>query len=200
MQDPRERNKIFNKTSVATYLTDYAQALCAALGQISQASLESAKDLLVQTGQAHRTVFVAGNGGSAAIADHLCCDCTKGTFHKGRFSLKTVSLVANTPLLTAIANDFGYSKSFSTQLEMLATAGDLLILISSSGNSDNIKEALLQAKNMSIKVIGLTGFSGGALKDGADVSLHIPFDNYGIVEDGHQALVHVLAQFINSKI
>jgi D-sedoheptulose 7-phosphate isomerase len=141
-------------------------------------------------------VFVAGNGGSAAISEHLSCDWQKGVHLEHMNGLKVQCLTSNTALLTAIANDYGYDQAFSYQLEFAdVTKEDLVLLISSSGNSDNIIKAALFAKNKGCKVIGLTGFTGGKLKDLADVSLHIPFSNYGLVEDGHQVLMHVLAQY-----
>jgi phosphoheptose isomerase len=105
-------------------------------------------------------------------------------------------LTSNTALLTAIANDFNYSQTFSFQLELAnLTADDVVLLISSSGNSENVIQAAEFAKAKGVKVIGLTGFSGGKLKTTADISLHIDCDNYGVVEDCHQSIMHVLAQF-----
>jgi phosphoheptose isomerase len=139
-------------------------------------------------------VFVAGNGGSAAIADHLCCDWTKGTHAANLVPLRTHSLVSNVALLTAVANDFGYDDAFARQLEMLGVAGDVVLLISSSGNSPNVLAAADRAKALGITTIGLTGFSGGALAARADFALHVPYANYGLVEDCHQILMHTFAQ------
>jgi phosphoheptose isomerase len=144
-------------------------------------------------------VYVAGNGGSASIANHLTCDWMKGTHVTGKPALKVHSLGSNGTLLTAIANDFGFEESFAHQVELLGEAGDLLVLISSSGNSANIVRALEVARLKRMKIIGLTGFTGGKLKELCDVSLHVPVHNYGIVEDTHQSLMHCLAQFLEKS-
>ncbi len=140
--------------------------------------------------QVAERIFVGGNGGSAAISNHLCCDFMKGG------GLEVMSLSCNTPLITAIANDLGYERSISFQLERLLNPGDIVLLISSSGNSPNIIEAAKVAKSRGAWIIGLTGFSGGKLKELADTSLHIPIDNYGIVEDCHQSIMHIISQYI----
>lgn len=140
--------------------------------------------------------FVGGNGGSAAISDHLCCDWGKGSFKENQKPLKVHSLVSNTALLTAIGNDMGYEKTLKFQLQLAGICSkDAVMLISSSGNSPNIVEAALYAKEKNARVIGLTGFSGGKLKEIADIGVHIPVDNYGIVEDAHQSIMHILSQY-----
>lgn len=195
-KDPRYRNQTFNQETIRTYLTDYAVTLRDCLGSIPQESLDAASHLLLKTRESGGRVFAAGNGGSAAISEHLGCDWQKGVHLPGHLSLKVNCLTSNTALLTAISNDFGYDQSFSFQLELAdLKPDDLMVLISSSGNSENIVKAATYAKDKSCKVIGLSGFSGGKLKDLADVSLHVPYDNYGLVEDAHQVVMHVLAQF-----
>jgi D-sedoheptulose 7-phosphate isomerase len=192
--DPRFKNAMFPAESWKGYVQQYTQQLQDALEQVPGAALDEAYRVITSAVNESRQVFVAGNGGSAAIADHLCCDWTKGTHSPGLSPLRTHSLVSNVPLLTAIANDFGYDAVFSRQLELLANAGDVLLLISSSGNSANIVSAMDTAKGMGITTVGLTGFGGGVLAKRADVSLHIPYANYGLVEDCHQILMHTFAQ------
>ncbi len=192
--DPRFKNAMFPADSWKGYLQQYARQVQEALEQVPASVLDEAYRVITTAVNDNRRVFVAGNGGSAAIADHLCCDWTKGTHSPGLSPLRTHSLASNVPVLTAIANDFGYDTVFSRQLEMLASAGDVLLLISSSGNSPNIVSAVAAAKAMGITTVGLTGFSGGALAQQADVSLHIPYANYGVVEDCHQILMHTFAQ------
>jgi D-sedoheptulose 7-phosphate isomerase len=141
-------------------------------------------------------VFAIGNGGSAAIADHLSCDLTKGTHASGHPVVDTSSMVSNVALYSAIANDFGFEKVFETQVNFLGKPGDVLIAISSSGNSANIVNAVEAAHARGMGTIGLSGFRGGKLRDAAQVSLYVDANNYGIVEDAHQALMHILAQYI----
>ncbi len=195
--DTRDRNTYFDKTDVNTYFHEYLEALknAATLG-ISGMQLKAAARLLRQTLSEDGRIFVGGNGGSAAIADHLCCDFEKGTILPGINNLRTHSLVGSMALFSAIGNDLGYDETLAYQLELQRPKPyDTLILISSSGNSPNIIKALDCAKKYRVYVIGLTGFDGGQLKNGCDLSLHIPINNYGVVEDCHQMLMHVLAQY-----
>lgn len=192
--DPRFNNAMFPARTWKGYLQQYAQQVQEALAQLPEAVLDDAFRVIATAVSEQRRVFVAGNGGSAAIADHLCCDWTKGTYAPGLQPLRTQSLASNAAMLTALANDFGYDAVFSRQLEMLGSAGDVVLLISSSGNSTNVVAAADTAKRMGITTIGLTGFSGGALAARADYSLHVPYANYGLVEDCHQMLMHTFAQ------
>lgn len=198
--DPRTKNKLFSMENPAAYLNEYVATLKDTLALIPAEKLNSAMDLLHQTLKSGRRIYVCGNGGSAAIADHLCCDWTKGTKVAGQSALKTHSLVANSALLTAVANDYGFEETFSSQVDYFGEAGDLLVAISSSGNSPNIVKGVESARARGMKIIGLSGFSGGKLAQISDVSLHAPFENYGLVEDCHQVLMHVLSQFLVRQI
>lgn len=194
--DPRHRNVWCDATSPGAYLREYADRLQAALVAVDAVELDRAQALIVETARAGGRVYAIGNGGSAAIAEHLCCDWTKGTHAEGQPTIATQSLSSNGALYSAIANDFGFEKVFAAQIEMIGRSGDLLIAISSSGNSPNILRALEVARSRGIATIGLSGFDGGALRTAVDVALYVPENNYGLVEDAHQALMHVLAQLI----
>lgn len=196
IRDPRHRNERFDSTTLGAYLVCYADRLRDALCGVDAGALDAARALIDGAARDGRRVFSIGNGGSAAIAEHLCCDFTKGTAAHGHPTIDTCSLTANMALYSAIANDFGFEHVFERQIELIARAGDVLIAVSSSGNSPNIVAAVTAAKARGVPVIGLSGFAGGKLRDAADVVLHVDIDNYGVVEDAHQALMHVLAQFI----
>ena len=198
--DPRSKNKTFSMESPTAYLKEYTQTLAQTLESISPTAMNAAVDLLESCLRSGKRIYVCGNGGSAAIADHLCCDWTKGTRIPHLPALRTHSLVSNGALMTALANDYGYEETFSTQVEMFGEAGDILVAISSSGNSPNIVKAVAMAKKKGMKVLGLSGFSGGKLSQDADISLHANFDNYGLVEDCHQMLMHVLSQYLVRRI
>jgi phosphoheptose isomerase len=198
-QDPRHLNDAFDRTSLDSYKRGYAQALAEALNAISSSELERVADKVVETANNGRTIIVAGNGGSAAIAEHLCCDWTKGTACTGHPVIDTRSLTSNSALYSAVANDFGFETVFEKQIDFIGKPGDLLIAISSSGNSANIINAAVRARSMGIFVASFTGFSGGKLRDLGDASIHVPIQNYGIVEDGHQAAMHVIAQYIAER-
>jgi phosphoheptose isomerase len=98
-----------------------------------------------------------------------------------------------------LANDLGYENSISQQVEMMAEPGDVIVLISSSGNSLNVVKAAETARAKEVSVVGLTGFTGGKLRDLAEISLHVPIANYGIVEDAHQILMHVISQYLSQS-
>jgi D-sedoheptulose 7-phosphate isomerase len=145
------------------------------------------------------TVWVAGNGGSAAIADHSVCDCTKGTHVTGTQPFRTMSLVSNVAMLTALANDISYDDIFSEPLKYYLTDKDALLVVSSSGNSANVVKACEYAKAQGVPTIAFVGFSGGTLSTIADTVVHIEIDNYGIVEDTHQSLIHMLTQYMRAR-
>lgn len=143
-----------------------------------------------------KDIYIIGNGGSAATAIHFSCDLGKGTVrnlndnHEKRF--KVVPLTSNIATITAIANDIGYDEVFSQQLLNLMSKGDVLIAISASGNSKNILKAVDVAKETGLIVIGLCGFGGGRLKDVSDYSIVIESNSYGVVEDLHHILAHII--------
>lgn len=198
-QDPRNKNIWFDDSSVVNYFKDYQLNLQKALATLNPEELQKAYLLMDKISSAHGTFFVCGNGGSNAIAEHLSCDWTKGTFIENKSYLRTHCLNSNGPLLTAAANDFGYEKAMAYLLKIQAKPIDALIVISSSGNSPNIIETILAAKELKIPVMALTGFSGGKAKELADIKLHFEFANYAIVEDTHQAVMQCLAQYFYTQ-
>lgn len=184
---------------IFNFLENYKSHLQAGLSHIDTRTFLDVVDLITNTHRARATVFTAGNGGSAAIAEHFSCDHCKGVGSNTGYFPKVHCLTSNVSMLTAYANDMKYSKVFSEQLVNLADAGDLLFVVSSSGNSPNVVEALKEAKIIGMKTVSLTGFDGGEAKDLADFNFHIPVHNYGVVEDCHQIIMHMLAQYIRIK-
>jgi D-sedoheptulose 7-phosphate isomerase len=199
-EDPRRHNYRFNPETIEAHVKAYGDALSRALLSVDWRQLELVIAAIEDARRRQARLWVAGNGGSAAIADHLLCDWVKGTFTPSQTPIHVHSLVSNTALLTACSNDFGYEVSFSRQIEMQAQPGDILICISSSGNSANILAALRQASAMGLETIALTGFSGGDAAKLADLSLHVAAHNYGVVEDCHQILMHNIAQYIYERL
>jgi D-sedoheptulose 7-phosphate isomerase len=181
------------------YAADYFRLLAEAAATVDQQAVTAAGELLAQRAAAGGTMFSCGNGGSAAIANHLACDCLKGVRSNSVLRPRVQSLSTPVELVTAIANDIGVEQIFSYPLESLADGGDVLIAISSSGNSPNIKRVLETAKRLGTKTIAMTGFDGGVARQLADICLHVQCDNYGIVEDIHQSLMHILAQFLRQS-
>ncbi len=144
-------------------------------------------------------MWVAGNGGSAAISDHTCCDMTKGTHTEGCRIFRCQSLAANVPMLTAIGNDIGYEQTFSRQVQYFIRPKDALLVVSSSGNSPNVVNACELANSLGVETIAFVGFRGGKLKQIAKHCVWIDADNYGIVEDAHQSLIHVISQYMRIR-
>jgi phosphoheptose isomerase len=163
---------------------------------IDPAAMERAGSLLVDAYARGARMFSCGNGGSAAIANHMQCDHLKGIRTGTDLAPQVLSLSTNVEVLTAIANDIGYHEIFVYQLQSQARPGDVLIAVSSSGRSRNIVDALTWARDNGLRTIAITGFEGGAARTVADVAIHVDCTNYGVVEDLHQAVMHALAQYV----
>ncbi|MDE2039021.1 MAG: SIS domain-containing protein [Elusimicrobia bacterium] len=146
-----------------------------------------------------RTIWVVGNGGSAATASHLACDLSKTSHVKGRRRIKCVCLNDNAATLTAIANDLGFRSVFSHQLEALAERGDLVVLVSGSGNSPNLLAAAEAARKAGATTAALLGFDGGALKRAVDFHVLVSSDQYGIIEDAHMAIGHIVTFWLKQR-
>lgn len=199
ISDPREKNQLFSNDSIALYLTDYSDELRRAIQSIDKTELKKSEEILKEYYQNNRYIFAIGNGGSQAIADHLACDFVKGSYKSDKQRFKVIPLGSLSSLNSAAANDFGHDKSFSKLIEFLGEEKGLLIAISSSGNSKNIIEAVNFNRSRGGKTIGLTGFDGGELKEISDASLHVSANNYGIVEDAHQSIMHIFSQYFLSS-
>ncbi len=193
--DLRSRNRTFDSRSIASFMDGYVSLLSRAFEAVDREQLAAAQAALVDAAENGKTIFAIGNGGSAAISDHLVCDLSKGTHHDQHPTLRAQSMTSNAALYSAMANDLGFENVFAGQIGLYGRPGDILIAISSSGKSANIVRAVAAAQGLGMTVIGLSGFSGGQLRRTADISLHVPVDNYGIVEDAHQAIMHVIAQY-----
>jgi D-sedoheptulose 7-phosphate isomerase len=179
-----------------SYADAYFAHAAAAAAAVDRERLEAAAAVLTKVHKDGGMVYSCGNGGSAAIANHLVCDHCKAVQSDTGLQPRIYSLSAHIEIMTAVSNDLSYDEVFVYQLRSLAKPGDALVAISSSGDSENIVRAVTWAKDNGIPVIAMTGFSGGRAAALADVSLHVPDDNYGVVEDVHQSLMHILAQYI----
>ena len=178
------------------YFSDYIAQYRRGGESVDPQQIDRAAELLLDAYKAGRWTFCCGNGGSAAISNHLLCDHVKGVQTDTDVVPRVVSLSANLEIITAIANDIDYDDVFLYQLRSLGRPGDVLISISSSGNSENIVRAVAWAKENGLSTIAMTGFSGGRSADLADINIHVEADNYGVSEDLHQSVMHVLAQYL----
>lgn len=181
------------------FVTSYYRRFAEALLAFDKGPLREVLEVFDRVSAAGGIVWVAGNGGSAAIANHTVCDCSKGTHVEGQPPLRAISLAANVPLLTALGNDIAYDAVFSEPLKYYLTEKDAVLLVSSSGNSPNVVKACEYANEKGVPTIAFVGFKGGRLKEKARHVIHVEVENYGIVEDTHQSLIHVLTQYMAAR-
>jgi phosphoheptose isomerase len=182
-----------------SYFAAYAAETARAVSSVEPGAMDRAAAILTDAYTRGAIVFACGNGGSAAIANHLQCDHLKGVRTATDLAPRVVSLSNNMELITAIANDLSYEDVFTYQLQSQSRPGDVLLAISSSGRSANIVGALAWASDHGLRTIALTGFEGGGARAIAEVSIHVTGANYGIVEDTHLAIMHALAQYIRQS-
>jgi D-sedoheptulose 7-phosphate isomerase len=150
----------------------------------------------------NQKIFIAGNGGSSALASHYTCDLSKGAvngWENNDFRYKVISLSDNISYITAISNDKSYKDIFKQQLINLSNPGDIVILISSSGNSPNILKAAEYAKNNGLITIGITGLKGGKLREICDYSAHVDTEMYETAEDVHSIFGHFIAIWLRES-
>ena len=173
----------------------YKDELIKAIETIDLAKVHQAIDWLSETRANGRTVFVAGNGGSAATASHFVCDMLKGASYQRDSRFRILSLNDNMPTLTAYANDVGYDVAYAEQLKNFAQPGDLYIAISGSGNSPNVVKAMEAANAMGCRTIALTGRDGGVLATLAQLNLNAPVQHMGRIEDAHMIICHMIGYY-----
>ncbi|WP_440913070.1 SIS domain-containing protein [Candidatus Pelagibacter sp.] len=187
------------KKNFNQFLDFYLSELVSSINKSKISQIEKASSKILETIKKKGTIFVCGNGGSAAISNHYVCDYLKFLRQHTNLMPKVISLSSNLETITAISNDIDYSQVFKYQAESLFQKNDLLIIISSSGNSKNVKEIVKFSKKKKVSIIGFSGFDGGYLKKNSDISIHIPAKNYGISEDSHHILMHIILQYLILK-
>ncbi|MBI3943754.1 MAG: SIS domain-containing protein [Chloroflexi bacterium] len=181
------------------YLADFQQLL----DQISVESISRFIDHVEGIYHQDRTIFIIGNGGSAATASHLSCDLGKTVLGRAPFlqsrRLRVISLTDNMPLITAWANDEGYEHIFAEQIKASARPGDMIIAISGSGNSPNIVKAVQTARDLRLKTIALLGFDGGQIRQLVDDYILVSSSNYGFIEDVHMIVGHLITAHLKQR-
>jgi D-sedoheptulose 7-phosphate isomerase len=174
----------------------YNSDLNAALLGTSLTDLENAVALIRKVAGSNRTVWVIGNGGSAATASHFCVDLSKGSAIRIDKSIRAVPLMDLVPIQSAWSNDNSYGVALEMSIRNFARSGDILFAISGSGQSSNILNALLAAKDLEIETIGLTGFRGGKMSSLVDIEVNVPSEDMQIIEDAHHAICHFISREI----
>jgi D-sedoheptulose 7-phosphate isomerase len=180
------------------YFNDYISTKDLLLKKIDQKILNKIIQEILNSIKNKRDFFSCGNGGSAATAEHLSCDFSKGSCTNTNLNFKVFSLNSNVALMTAIANDMSYDDVFSYQLNRYGKANDVLLAFSVSGTSKNIIKCAKIAKKKRIKIISFTGFNGGALKKLSNYNINFSSNNFGIVEDCHLTIMHFISQYIRN--
>ena len=182
---------------IKNFIQNYTQNLITLLQNIDKNSIEEIVNILEQNQKDNSKIYIIGNGGSAATASHMVNDLGVGLKRRDIRRFNVISLADNTPVCSAIANDIGYDNIFYMQLKDTITPNDTLIAISCSGNSPNIIKAVTYSKNIGSKIVGLTGFDGGELKNLSNISFHIDTQSgeYGLVEDMHMILDHIIYSY-----
>ena len=161
--------------------------------------IANAAKIVLNVYKAGGKVFLIGNGGSAADAQHIAAELI-GRFKLERMGLPAIALTTNTSTLTALANDYGYDRVFSRQLEALANNKDVLIAITTGGTSPNILKAAEMAHSKGVTVIGLTGATGGKLKDMADLTIMVPSDNTARIQEAHITIGHIICHLVEKGL
>src|ERR1700688_719885 len=179
----------------------YFKELQRVMVSLPKEGIDQIADALVGAYEAGRTVFLCGNGGSAALASHFACDLGKGTAYcNGGKRFRVLALTDNLPTLTAWANDFGYEHVFSEQLKNFVQPTDVVFAISGSGNSKNILNALQAAREAGAITVGLSGFQGGAMKSLCDLCVVVPSNDMQIIEDLQLALAHSIFRIVHARM
>ena len=189
----------YDRLNITSFYKGYLERLNYAANKIDKKNLLKAVKLIEDTVKKENYIYVCGNGGSAAIANHYICDYFKQLSKYTDLRAKIRSLNSDSDLISAISNDISYDQIFKIQAERYMKKNDILLLISSSGNSKNIKQVLNFCKKRKIKTIGFTNFNGGYLKKNCNISIHSQIENYGIGEDINHILMHMIMQYISIK-
>ena len=164
--------------------------------------IEKISKVVEAIGEAHinkKRIFVIGNGGSAATANHFACDLGKNAIKDDENRFQILSLSNDISSITAYGNDVGYESVFAEQLKNLMQFGDTIICISASGNSPNIINAVEYAKKKNAIIISLTGFKGGKLKEISDFNVNVPCDSYEKIEDIHLVITHIIVYWFKTN-
>ncbi|MFZ5806119.1 MAG: SIS domain-containing protein [Verrucomicrobiota bacterium] len=176
------------------YFKQYVERLNEALKSYDWMPVEELAEAMKEAWERDRQIFVCGNGGSAANALHWANDFIYPVCKSGGRGMRITALPANTSILTCLGNDISYDEIFSHQLATLARAGDLLIVLSGSGNSPNIVRALQKAREIKMKTFAILGFDGGKCLKLADTALHLPVHDMQIAENFQMIICHAIMQ------
>ncbi len=186
--------------SVSEQAREHLHLLQAAMSELPLSELERLSESLFRAYRNDKQVFTLGNGGSSSTASHMAADLAKNTIGANMHRFRIMSLNDNVSIMTALANDISFEDVFAEQLINHIRAGDVLVVVSASGNSPNVLKAMRYARSRSAEVAGLLGFDGGAARRLADIALVVPSDNYGVVENAHLIINHILVDYFKARL
>jgi D-sedoheptulose 7-phosphate isomerase len=182
-------------------IEEYFEVLSQVIPRLPYSTINRVIASILQAFEEDRTVFVFGNGGSAATASHIACDLNKGTSENAQSRrIKVMCLTDNVPLMTAWANDVSYEHVFSEQLRNFVQARDVVFAISASGNSPNVLRALKTAREASAITVGISGYQGGRMKGLCDICAVVPSENMQMIEDLHHAIAHSIFTAVRDQL
>ena len=178
-----------------TFLEQYRADLLKAIDAVDLQKVSQAIEWFKEARDTGRTIFVCGNGGSAATASHFACDIVKGCSYCRSSRFRIMALTDQLPTITAYANDVGYDAVFVEQLKNFAKPDDLFMAISGSGNSPNVLSAMDYAASIHCRTVALTGRDGGRLGPMAQLNIQVPVSHMGRIEDAHMNVCHMIAYY-----
>jgi len=180
-------------------ITDYIAGLNTCLQEIAEHDISHIADIIYDAAKAGGTVYIMGNGGSAATASHMVCDFTASPVTSGLKNIPAIALTDNMSVISARANDIGYESIFTEQLSIYLKNRDVVIGISASGNSPNIIRAIEYANGHGAITLGFAGFQGGLLKETASICVTLSSMDFGEIEAAHVALGHIISSLVKVK-
>lgn len=186
--------------TTCTTAQEYIQQMSRLLKSLNGDVIDAYTDLLHKAWKLEQKVYIFGNGGSASTASHHVLDLIKTAAVEGQPRLRAICLNDNVGMTTAVGNDMSYDETFAYPLSAFAEAGDIAVAISCSGNSPNVVRACEWAREHHLSIVTLTGFTGGRIAAMSDINIHVPSDNYGLVEDLHLSVGHIVAQSLRARV
>ncbi len=186
-----------NIKKIKSYLSTSSNNI-SLLSESCSDSIDKFAENILKALSSGKKILFCGNGGSAADSQHIAAELV-GRYKKNRDAISAIALTTDTSILTAVANDFGYENIFSRQIEALGVKGDILVAISTSGNSKNIINAVNTAKRQKLSVLGLTGKDGGFLKQISDLCICVPSDEVNHIQEMHITIGHLVCSLIEEN-
>jgi D-sedoheptulose 7-phosphate isomerase len=187
-----------NKEEIVNELKEHIEVISGILSAKTE-EIQKISQLIVDSYKNKGKLILFGNGGSAADVQHIAAELT-GRYKLERASLETVALTTNASIITAIGNDYGFDRIYEKQIEGIANAKDVVIGISTSGNTENVLKAVLKAKEKGAKTIGFTGRGGGKLSGVVDILLNVPSDNTPRIQEAHILAGHIICGMVEKEL